>query len=143
MPTRERAGVVCIQNDTLLSIELEDPLTRERYWSFPGGAVEAGETREAAAIRETLEETGFSVALTSECYTNHYQFEWGGELYDCTTHWFLAELLSSHPAPVNDAEYNIRADWLPLTMSNEHYGYNEGLRNVLMHFFPDAIAFHP
>jgi 8-oxo-dGTP pyrophosphatase MutT (NUDIX family) len=143
LPKRERAGVVCIQNDTLLSIELEDPLTRERYWSFPGGAIEAGETREAAAVRETLEETGFSVALTSECYTNHYQFEWGGERYDCTTHWFLAELLSSLPAQVFDADYNIRAAWLPQSMATEHFGYNEGLRDALRHFFPEVTGFAP
>jgi 8-oxo-dGTP diphosphatase len=30
-------------------------------WQFPAGAVEAGETPEAAAVRETLEETGLEV----------------------------------------------------------------------------------
>jgi ADP-ribose pyrophosphatase YjhB (NUDIX family) len=32
-------------------------------WTFPGGYVDRGETLEAAAMRETLEETGSSVAL--------------------------------------------------------------------------------
>jgi 8-oxo-dGTP pyrophosphatase MutT (NUDIX family) len=32
-------------------------------WSTPGGAIEPGESPEGAAIRETLEETGFEIVL--------------------------------------------------------------------------------
>lgn len=35
-----------------------------RLWSLPGGKIELGESPEAAAMREALEETGFAVALT-------------------------------------------------------------------------------
>jgi 8-oxo-dGTP diphosphatase len=34
-------------------------------WSLPGGAVEVGETLEAAIVREVAEETGLSVAIAS------------------------------------------------------------------------------
>lgn len=34
-----------------------------RIWGVPGGGLEPGETREQAAIRETLEETGYQIAL--------------------------------------------------------------------------------
>ena len=33
----------------------------ELMWQFPAGAIEAGETAEEAAVRETLEETGLTV----------------------------------------------------------------------------------
>ncbi|MGP3924752.1 NUDIX hydrolase [Streptomyces sp. 8N616] len=34
----------------------------ELSWQFPAGAIEAGETAEQAAVRETLEETGLTVS---------------------------------------------------------------------------------
>ena len=36
---------------------------RDGHWALPGGLVEADETAEQAAVRETAEETGFSVGL--------------------------------------------------------------------------------
>jgi ADP-ribose pyrophosphatase YjhB (NUDIX family) len=36
---------------------------RDGHWALPGGLVEADETAEEAAIRETKEETGFTVGL--------------------------------------------------------------------------------
>ncbi|GMR11610.1 MAG: NUDIX hydrolase [Anaerolineae bacterium] len=35
-----------------------------KYWSLPGGSVEANETIEQAAVREVKEETGLDVYLT-------------------------------------------------------------------------------
>jgi len=35
------------------------------YWSLPGGAVEPGETLEQAVKRETKEESGFDIEITS------------------------------------------------------------------------------
>jgi 8-oxo-dGTP pyrophosphatase MutT (NUDIX family) len=135
---RIRTGVICLQEGKLLAIELQDPTTRKRYWSLPGGAVEQGETAAEGAIRETMEETGYRVSLTSEAFTNQYLFRWNATIFDCTTHWFSAELADpgSPPAIVDDADYLLQATWLNWPRCRELFLYNRGLREALNHFLP-------
>jgi mutator protein MutT len=51
----ERNGCVLLQRRAV------DP--RSGYWTFPGGFLEAGETAEEGALRETKEEVGLDVTL--------------------------------------------------------------------------------
>ena len=44
-------------------------------WEFPGGKVQPGETPQAAAIRECLEETGLEVAITGKFPTHVQQYD--------------------------------------------------------------------
>lgn len=48
-------------------------------WSLPGGAVEIGETWQAAAVREAKEEAGIEVELLGICAVNECFFEDRGE----------------------------------------------------------------
>jgi len=51
------ASVILLARDAVLMVRRSRPPFQD-VWSFPGGRLEAGETAEAAARREVLEETG-------------------------------------------------------------------------------------
>jgi tRNA(adenine34) deaminase len=116
MRPRLRASVVCVARDALLAVRLEDPASRVVRDFLPGGAIEPGETPGAAAVRETLEETGYAVVLVpGAAVTSRYPFRWNGVDYDCTTHFFGARLVEAAalPAPVDDASYHRGVVWIP------------------------------
>ncbi len=58
------ATVVIADDGRYLMVEERDRYTRERVFNQPAGHLEPGESLQAAALRETLEETGWSVTLT-------------------------------------------------------------------------------
>jgi 8-oxo-dGTP diphosphatase len=63
-PDRPIVGVGAVVIDAgrvLLVRRAHEPLQGE--WSLPGGAVEIGETIEAAVVREALEETGLEIEV--------------------------------------------------------------------------------
>jgi ADP-ribose pyrophosphatase YjhB (NUDIX family) len=84
----------------------------------PGGAIEAGETPSAAAMRETLEETGLRTRIDeTTARVETYPYRWSGTDYDVTTHFFEAELdepFDSELPKVMDAPYNVGASWMPV-----------------------------
>ena len=57
-------GAVILDGDRVLLVRRGRPPLKGE-WSIPGGAVETGETLEAALVREVLEETGLEVAVGS------------------------------------------------------------------------------
>lgn len=59
---RPTAGVVCLRGQEVLLIKRGTP-PRQGQWSLPGGRIEWGETSEAAALRELVEETGVQAEL--------------------------------------------------------------------------------
>ncbi len=63
-------------------------------WWFPvGGALEPGETHEAAAVREVQEETGPRIADAGHVVlTRRFEWDFEGELYDQEEVYFLARV---------------------------------------------------
>ena len=56
------ANAIVERDGTVLLVRLNYG-PRDGHWALPGGLVEADETAEQAAVRETAEETGFAVGL--------------------------------------------------------------------------------
>jgi 8-oxo-dGTP pyrophosphatase MutT (NUDIX family) len=59
MPHWIKAAVVIRQDDRFLLVHEKE----QRFWNWPQGRVEEGETPEQAAVREAREETGLEIAL--------------------------------------------------------------------------------
>ncbi|MBI3470551.1 MAG: NUDIX hydrolase [Candidatus Solibacter usitatus] len=53
-------GAIILDGDRVLLVERGKP-PQQGLWSLPGGAVETGETLDAAVRREILEETGLKI----------------------------------------------------------------------------------
>lgn len=127
MTDRIRSGVLCLHDQKILAIELKDPSTGERNWSFPGGAIEANESPEECAVRETLEETGYEVQLIGPAFINRYIYHWDGRDRHCETHWFRAQLKNQTTVKVDDAAYILRNQWLPWPDSRPYFDYHSAL----------------
>jgi 8-oxo-dGTP pyrophosphatase MutT (NUDIX family) len=61
LPERRAGRVIAVDPaGRVLLFGYDDPPPRGKHWSTPGGGVEDGESRYAAACRELLEETGWA-----------------------------------------------------------------------------------
>lgn len=80
---RDRSAVVIVESNKVLLIKR----TRKKavYYVFPGGGIEQGETPEAAAEREALEELGLKVKVRTK---------FAEVLFNGTQHYFIADILA-------------------------------------------------
>ena len=57
-------GVALVHHGRVLAARRSYPVEMAGRWEFPGGKVDAGETPEAALVREVGEELGCAISLT-------------------------------------------------------------------------------
>jgi 8-oxo-dGTP pyrophosphatase MutT (NUDIX family) len=125
---------VCVHAGRLLCVQLRDPTTRIARLFVPGGAIEPGETAAEAAVRETLEETGFSVRVLPETERiARYPYTWNSITFAVTTHFFAAELIDASlpPQHVSDAIYNEGMIWLALEELESALGFEQTMLEAI------------
>lgn len=123
MPTQGVSTVVLDERRILLQKRRDF-----RIWALPGGRIEPGETPEAAAVRETFEETGLHVALGRKVGTY-----WKPQ-HDDTVTVFAARVTGGAIVRVSDETRDVR--WFPL----------EGTPRLLSsakRYVADTLAEHP
>lgn len=103
--------------------------TRNRTrWGLPKGAVGSGETSEAAALREVLEETGLEAAIVKPLDTIEYFFRAGESLIRKRVDFYLMNFTSGELKPqlseVDDVE------WVELREAIERASFDSE-RNLL------------
>ena len=78
-------------------------------WGLPKGAVSQGETSEAAALREVLEETGITAKIVKPLDTIEYFFRAGDTLIQKRVDFYLMEYVAGDLQPqlseVDDVEW--------------------------------------
>ena len=96
-----------------------------RYWGFPKGHAEAGETPEDAAHRELKEETNLDIVrfLYKEPLMEQYQFTYEGRRISKRVYYFLAEVTGE--IILEQSEIADGA-WSPLAEAREKLTHPEG-----------------
>ena len=105
-------GAVIAMRDGVAHVALIATRGRTR-WGLPKGAVGDGETSEAAALREVLEETGLTAKIVKPLDTIEYFFRAGDTLIQKRVDFYLMEYVGGELQPqlseVDDVE------WVELT----------------------------
>ena len=107
MQTKGSSCVVVNNKEEILLVLRED----FRIWALPGGGVEPDETWEQAAVRETLEETGYQVEIMQ--YIGEYWRPQMSQGHGDLRHVFLARAIGGTPAPHDKESIDVR--WFPVT----------------------------
>lgn len=133
---RKRSSAICVENGRLLMVAMKDPFTGVEFLVPPGGQIETGETPEASAIRETLEETGHLVEPDKDFPPSvlRYDFDWSGKTNVCETVFIICRLRTeTERRKIQDEPYILEAKWLGLNDLSRALGFHPELQAHITH----------
>lgn len=107
------SGGIVLKDYQVLLIEntrMSNPA--EKWWGFPKGHLEAGESSQEAAIREVEEETGIKSEIIQKIGQSKYVLTKNGEKIFKVVTIFLMKYLSGEPTPQVGETSNVI--WLPI-----------------------------
>ena len=103
----ERVRAIIVKDGKIILIKRTKP--NSTYWVFPGGRVEAGETKQQALVREVKEELGLDIAvkdLLTSLPSAH------PEMLDTTEYFFIAEIIGGQLGFGTGPEYQHESNYL-------------------------------
>lgn len=110
--SRPASRILVISDDHRLLLLQGVRVGAEPWWVSPGGGLQEGESFEAAARRELLEETGFSAPIGPCVWTRHHRFEWYGKQHDQYERFFVARTgPRREPRPIQADGYIVGHRW--------------------------------
>jgi 8-oxo-dGTP pyrophosphatase MutT (NUDIX family) len=110
-PYHVSSGGVVLKDDEILLLVRNDQ--SGKTYHLPKGTLEPGESLEACARREILEESGAEVELQFYLGARTQEYGFRNRDYSKTTHYFLAKLKSQQLKPM-DLEHSGR-EWVGIS----------------------------
>ena len=123
-------GVVYRRDGDDIEVVLASRRTRrgDLAWGLAKGGIEPGESHEGAAIREVLEETGYTAEIEASLGDTRYFYVWEDARIRKTVHFFLMRCTGGDPDDRDDEMEEVR--WFPLDRALKRAAYR-GEREVL------------
>jgi 8-oxo-dGTP pyrophosphatase MutT (NUDIX family) len=110
---RPGARVLCVAAGAVLLLRWRDPVEGFEVWEPPGGGIEPGESRAAAARRELREEAGLEAAALAGPVTVARDYRWAGRRIVCTDAVFLARWDARPPVTLERSPELLGSAWVP------------------------------
>lgn len=95
-------GCIILDKDNKVLMEREISRNGDRFWAFPKGHMEDGETEEETAIREVKEEVGLDVKIIDKKSIDNNYFLHNGKV--------LKRVIQFIAKPVGDTELKLQAE---------------------------------
>lgn len=131
-----RARAVIIENGKVLALERNK--TDDRFWCFPGGEIEKGESAKEALERECLEEVNVGITVGKKIHRQDFE----GQQVD----FYLGRIVKGKVSRGSGPEYlqqdrtnSYRPVWLPIKDLDKYDLRPNGLRDKV-HTNTDAYT---